>query len=154
MAYRVIFYQHRSGDITWYDSDTTICVIVENHVSLVCSSMPAFASLSKHHLFLSSYLSRLRDRLLNSLHLSNTVKSSKVRGSQASKKTPVQKHSTSWYGMDGSQSPARGYAKMNESFACGQGPVTEVRSSPSNYDVELGERQKSVSLQQLVTKAM
>lgn len=127
--------------------------IAETNVSLVCSSMPAFASLSKHRLFSSSYLSGLRDRLLSSLHLSNSSNIFKVGTSQASKKNSAQKHDVTSYGTDRAPTAGQGYAKMNEHFSFGEGPNTEVRSLPGTYDVELGEIQKSVSLQQLVTKA-
>ena len=115
--------------------------------------MPALASLSKNRLLSLSYLSNLRDRVLSSLRLSNGSSHFKPGTSQDSNKTSAHKHGINSDGTDGPQILGHGYAKMNEHFAFGEGPNTEVRSSPGTYDVELGEIHKSVSLQQLVTKS-
>ena len=127
--------------------------IVETNISLVCSSMPAFASLSKNRLFSWSYLSTLRDRLLSSLHLSTNSNFFKIGGSQDTHQTSVQKHAIDSYGTGTFNPSSQGHSKNNAHSASGQGPETEARSSLSACDIELGKIQRSASLQQLVSNA-
>ena len=132
----------------------TLDSIAETNVSLICSSMPAFASLPKTHASSLSYLSDLRDRLLSSLHPSNLSSTFKVRSSHDSIIHSTQTQKIPSTSSDTSHIAGRGYVEFGEHYAFGQRPQTNVRSSSGGGDVELGEIQKTVSLEQLVTKAV
>ena len=127
--------------------------IVETDVSLMCSSMPAFASLSKDHFSSLSYLSSLRNRLLSSFHLSDRSDSFKTRSTQDSKNNPSTKNGVYSYDTDRSQIYGHDYLELKEGSASRRGPVTNIQGSLGDADVEHGDIMKSVSLQQLVTKA-
>ncbi|KAI9845651.1 MAG: hypothetical protein M1837_004625 [Sclerophora amabilis] len=149
MAYRIILWQNRHGDTSWYEFNSTICVVAETDISLMCSSMPAFASFSKAFVTSSAYLSSLRSRILHPSRSHGSSGSSKTKSPYNAKNYPIQKQFATPSDSESlSHLHDDGYLELSVTPGTGRRTITEIQGSAAERDLEQGVIKKSTSVEQ------